>query len=94
MYNVRFHFFMPLHRGRFVDNALQHKLIGLGGCIAAFETDCGADVCHVEKEKGLPEAAVVAVVVVVVVVIVVVAVVAVVVVVVVEVVAVSLLWLC
>ena len=37
--------------------ALQHKLIDLGGCIAALETDCGAEVCPVEQEKGLPEAA-------------------------------------
>ena len=31
--------------------ALQHKLIDLGGCIAALETDCRAEVCPVEKEK-------------------------------------------
>ena len=30
--------------------ALQHKLIDLGGCIAALETDCGAEVCPVEKD--------------------------------------------
>ena len=30
--------------------ALQLKLIGHGGCIAALETDCGAEVCPVEQD--------------------------------------------
>ena len=36
---------------------MQHKLVDLGGCILGLRKDCGGEICLVEKEKGLPEAA-------------------------------------